>query len=148
MRRLLLVMAIIACVAPTASAQLIIVGRVDRSKMVGTLQDILDADLTSGEVWHGEVYELEVVVLKVLCGEDPGETMPVRVTAHARDFEGLMITLVIDPALRMFVPRQSWWTATDVSAPVCVPEKLVAGTAYQGFVAKSFERDGERCVRL
>lgn len=86
-------------------------------------------------------------MLKVLAGVGATGTVKVKVTAHARRFEGMTIALVIDPDLKMYVPGQSWWTQPEADT-ACVPAELVKTAAYKEFVAKSFELQDMRCARL
>ena len=110
----------------------LLIGRIDTLKAAG----------------EGGLYDLDVIVLKVLSGKDPGEFAHVRLKADTAELEGKMITLLIDPDLKLGAPGQSWWAASNFPEPECVPKELVEGPAFRDFRAKSFELDGKRCVKL
>ncbi len=117
------------------------IGKVESAEMLGTMDEF-----RPGELWFAEVYELKVRVVDVLAGEDPGETAIVRVTAHARRFEGSTILILSDPDLELYVPRQSWWTSIRELA--CLPEDVVKDESFSRFVESSFEIGNEKCVSL
>jgi hypothetical protein len=144
MMRAILALVIAGCVAASVAAQT--AATTGRAILVGRVDRVTPAAGSGSEA--GKAYDLDVIVLKMLSGKDPGEYARIRVTTDDPDIEGLMIVLLIDPDLKLDAPGHSWWSAASISEPVCVPAKLVSGEAHKAFVAKSFEQNGKRCVRL
>jgi len=144
MRALLAAMVLAFCSAPAVAQQQksLFVGKVETAKMLGLINDFRPAG--ENETWHGEVYELKLRVLEVLSGADPGKDVTVRVTAHARQFKGMTIAVMLDPEWPGFAPGASWWTS--IRSLVCLPTDLLKDEAWEKFVEDSHPWDDERCL--
>ena len=146
MRGLLAALILSACAASPDAARApmqksLFIGKVESAEMLGTMDEF-----RPDEVWLAEVYELKLKVLDVLAGDDPGERVTVKVTAHARRFEGMTIVVLSDPDLKIYVPGQSWWTSIRNLA--CLPASVVSDEAFSKFAEDSFEWGDEKCVDL
>lgn len=155
---ILIVLALQACAsAPVATSdarpKALFVGRVESSEFVVPLFEVMP-DSSDGEndrIWHGEIYEVKLKVLDRLSGGPIGNTVTVKLTAHARQFEGMTLAVMTDPNLAFYGVNleTSWWEDLSPGDPMlCVPDDLLQDTAFATFVARAKAVDDSHCMEI
>jgi hypothetical protein len=155
---ILLAMALPACAStPDAAsgeqAKALFVGKVESSKYLATLQEVMPA-LSGGEtdqMWHGEIYEVKLKVLDRISGGPVARTVTVKLTGHARRFEGMTLAVMTDPDLTFYGVDlgTSWWDDLSPEYPtLCVPDDLLHDEAFEAFMARARPVDDSHCMDI
>lgn len=147
-------LSLVACasppgLAPKQQVKALFVGQVESARYLTTLQDVMPDE--GDTLWHGEIYEVKLTVTDRLSGGPVGKSMTLKVTAHARRFEGMTLAVMTDPNMTFYGVNlgTSWWEHLSPEAPtLCVPDGLLGDEAYAAFVARSTAADDSHCLEI
>jgi hypothetical protein len=155
---MLIALALQACAsAPVATSdarpKALFVGRVESSELVVPLFEVMP-DSSDGEndrIWHGEIYEVKLKVLDRLSGSPIGNTVTVKLIAHAQQFEGMTLAVLTSPDLAFYGVDigTSWWENLSPEVPtLCVPDDLLDDVAFATYVARAKPVDDSHCMEI
>jgi hypothetical protein len=136
-----------------ARPKALFIGKVQSSEFIVPLFEVMPAesDGTNDRIWHGEIYEVKLKVLDRLSGGPVGSNITVRLTAHARDFEGMTLAVLSSPDLAFYDVDigASWWE--DLSPDdrkLCVPDDLLDDAAFATFLARAKPVGDSHCMDI
>lgn len=138
---------------PRAGVKALFIGKVQSSDFVAPLFDVMP-ERSDGEndlIWHGEIYEVKLKVLDRLSGGPVDSIITVKLTAHARRFEGMTLAVLTDPDLAFYGVKlgTSWWESiSPEDQMVCMPTDLLDDAAFATFRTRAKPIDDSHCMDI
>lgn len=136
-----------------ARPKALFIGKVEKSEFIVPLFEAMPPQ-PEGErdrIWHGEIYEVKLKVLDRLSGDPVGKMVTVKLTGHAREFEGMTLAVLTSPDLAFFGVDlgTSWWDDLSPEYPtLCVPDDLLEDAAFATFMAKAESVGDSHCMDI